>query len=123
LKEYLGEAFASIELVAADLTDPASIQTAVAGCDFVVHTASPVFIEESTSEDDYIKPAVDGTLSVLRAATDSGVKRVVITSSVASAYGTKTEGLLTEDDWTDLATCTHIYRKSKTLAERAAWDF
>lgn len=77
-------------------------------------------------EDDLIKPARDGTLRVLKAARDAGVKRVVVTSSFAAiGYGLPTEGkVFTESDWTDLETPgVPAYQRSKTIAERAAWDF
>jgi len=76
--------FEKIELVAVDLMDPASIEAAVEGVDFVVHTASPFPNALPANLDDLYKPAVEGTLTVLKAAQKHGVKRVVITSSVAA---------------------------------------
>lgn len=78
-----------IELVEADLLDEASWPRAVAGCTYVIHTASPFPVEVPRNESELIKPAVDGTLNVFRACVQEGstVKRVVLTSSVAAIHG------------------------------------
>ncbi|MCL2516705.1 MAG: NAD-dependent epimerase/dehydratase family protein, partial [Microbacteriaceae bacterium] len=77
--------------------------------------------------DELITPAREGTLRVLRAALAAGVKRVVVTSSFAAiGYGHERDRTApyTEDDWTNLDDPTvPAYQRSKTLAERAAWDF
>jgi len=112
-------AFGDIELVAADLTEDAGWPAAVAGCDVVMHTASPFFL--SDDESSLVGPAVDGTLRVLKAAHEAGVKRVVLTSSTAAIVNTSADRY-TEAQWSDVETCSP-YPKSKTLAERAAWDF
>ena len=111
----------------ADLMQDTGWDAAVAGCDFVAHVASPFPLAQPRDEDELIRPAVDGTLRVLRAAARGGVKRFIQTSStVAIAYGhphSRTTPL-TERDWSDLAgTGITAYVKSKTLAERAARDF
>jgi nucleoside-diphosphate-sugar epimerase len=116
----------ALSFVAADLMSDAGWAEAVAGCDFVLHVASPVQVENVRNEDDVIVPAREGTLRVLRAARDGGVKRVVLTSAFHSvAYGyAHTEHEFTEEDWTVLdGPGVTPYTKSKTLAERAAWDF
>ncbi|MFG1709816.1 NAD-dependent epimerase/dehydratase family protein [Nonomuraea sp. M3C6] len=89
------------------------------------HVASPFPSAPPDDEDELIRPAVEGTLRVLRAARDAGVRRVVVTSSFgAIGYGhPDTERPFTEDDWTDVDGGVAPYIKSKTLAERAAWDF
>ena len=94
------------------------------GSTYIVHTASPFPIEEPKDENVLIKPAVEGTLAVMKAARLNKVKRVVITSSVASIFKTGVEGQthFTENDWTDTKIA-QPYEKSKTLAEKAAWDF
>src|SRR5207302_4823624 len=93
------------------------------GCDYVVHVASPFPNETPKSEDELIRPAVDGTLRVLRAASGAGVKRVVLTSSIAAvSSGHRDEAVRTEADWS-VVDRGPAYAKSKTLAERAAWDF
>jgi nucleoside-diphosphate-sugar epimerase len=88
-----------------------------------MHVASPLPNETPKSEDELIRPAVDGTLRVLRAAADAGVKRVVLTSSIAAvSSGHRDEAVRTEADWS-IVDRSPVYPKSKTLAERAAWDF
>ena len=111
---------------AADLENDAGWREAVAGCDFVLHVASPLPPSVPKHEDELIVPAREGTLRVLRASRDAGVKRVVLTSSFAAiGYGHKVrEAPFTEADWTDPnGDDVAPYTKSKTLAERAAWDF
>lgn len=110
----------------ADLTADEGWREAVAGCDYVLHVASPLSTSVPKDENDMIVPARDGTLRVLRAARDAGVKRVVITSSVAAiGYGQPPRDKpFNETDWTNLdGADLQPYPKSKTLAERAAWEF
>lgn len=115
-----------LQFATADLRSDIGWDQAVAGCDFVLHVASPFPAAAPKHEDDLIVPARDGALRLLRAARAAGVKRVVLTSSFAAiGYGhPATERPFTEDDWTDPAgrDCS-AYAKSKTLAERAAWEF
>jgi len=92
----------------------------------VLHVASPFPVDQPKDENELIIPAREGALRVLRAAREAGVARVVLTSSFAAVgYSPKThDGDYTEADWTDPATPgITAYVKSKTLAERAAWDF
>ena len=115
-----------LSFVAADLTTDAGWPEAVAGCAYVLHVASPFPQSLPKHEDDLIVPAREGALRVLRAARDAGVKRVVLTSSFAAiGYGQKPQNApFTEDNWTDPnGPDVRPYTKSKTLAERAAWDF
>jgi dihydroflavonol-4-reductase len=115
-----------LSFLAADLNQDEGWAQAVAGCDYVQHVASPFPLAQPKDENDLIRPAVDGTLRVLRAARDAGVKRVVLTSSFAAiGYGHADEAAAyTEADWTDVnGPAVQPYMKSKTLAERAAWDF
>jgi nucleoside-diphosphate-sugar epimerase len=115
-----------LTLVEADLENDNGWKQAVAGCTWVEHVASPFPAAAPADENELIRPAVEGTLRVLRAAADSGtVRRVVLTSSVAAvAYGHGDIGgrTLSEEDWSVPDKC-EAYQKSKTLAERAAWDF
>jgi nucleoside-diphosphate-sugar epimerase len=111
---------------AADLENDAGWREAVAGCDFVLHVASPLPPSVPKHEDELIVPAREGTLRVLRASRDAGVKRVVVTSSFAAiGYGHKVREMpFNETDWTDPnGDDVAPYTKSKTLSERAAWDF
>ncbi|MET7477395.1 aldehyde reductase [Streptomyces sp. NPDC005648] len=114
-----------LTFVEADLTADEGWAEAVAGCRYVLHTASPFPGGEPDHEDDLILPAREGTLRVLRAARGAGVERVVVTSSFAAiGYGRPaTEQPFTEDDWTDPDSDIPAYIKSKVLAERAAWQF
>lgn len=115
-----------LSFVAADLASDAGWPQAVADCEYVLHVASPLPLENPKHEDELIIPAREGTLRVLRAARDAGVKRVVVTSSLgAIGYGQKSRQTpFTEADWTDpVGSDVSPYVKSKTLAERAAWDF
>ncbi len=112
------------ELVTADLESDEGWAKAVAGCEYVLHVASPFPLEDPADEDELIRPAVQGTLRVLRACAASGtVRRVVVTSSVAAvAPHHPGPEPLTEANWADVDS-DDAYQKSKTLAERAAWDF
>ncbi len=110
----------------ADLESDAGWPEAVAGCEYVLHVASPLPPTVPKHEDELIVPAREGTLRVLRASRDAGVKRVVLTSSFAAiGYGHKPKPTpFDETSWTDLNGDDVLpYPKSKTLAERAAWDF
>ena len=114
-----------LTFTAADLTADHGWEQAAAGCDYVLHVASPFPSSQPKNENEVIVPAVEGTLRVLRAATAAGVRRVVVTSSFAAiGYSPKPSGVpYDESDWTDPTGQTSAYVKSKTLAERAAWDF
>jgi len=110
----------------ADLGADPGWDEAVAGCDYVLHVASPFPANMPKDENELIVPARDGALRVLRAARDAGVKRVVLTSSFAAiGYGVEPPGRpFTEEDWSNPdGPGISAYAKSKTLAERAAWDF
>jgi nucleoside-diphosphate-sugar epimerase len=115
-----------LSFVAANLEGDAGWPEAVAGCDYVLHVASPFPAGAPAHEDALIVPARDGALRVLRASRAAGVRRVVLTSSFAAiGYGHKPRTTpFNETDWTDPnGAGTSAYVKSKTLAERAAWDF
>ncbi|MCO8274033.1 aldehyde reductase [Actinoplanes sp. TRM 88003] len=114
-----------LEFVRADLRDDEGWADAAAGCDYVLHVASPTLTQVPRDDDEMVRPAVDGTLRVLRAAHGAGVKRVVMTSAIgAIAYGHEPRDTpFTEQDWTNVDADIAPYQKSKTLAERAAWDF
>ena len=115
-----------LSFVAADLLRDEGWAQAMADVDFVLHVASPVQPGHVANEDDLIVPAREGTLRVLRAARDAGVKRVVLTSAFhAVSWGHPHDGhTFTENDWTVLdGPGVDAYGRSKTLAERAAWSF
>ncbi|HOP20455.1 MAG TPA: aldehyde reductase, partial [Amphiplicatus sp.] len=116
----------ALKFFAADLESDAGWAEAVAGCDYVLHVASPFPPTVPKDENELIIPAREGALRVLRAARDAGVKRVVLTSSFAAVgYGQPQRSApFTEENWTDVeGDDVRAYVKSKTLAERAAWDF
>lgn len=120
------EAGARLSFVAANLLEDDGWPAAVAGAQYVLHVASPVPAVAPEHEDDLIRPAREGTLRVLRAAQAAGVARVVLTSSVAAIiHCDKRERgeLLDESDWSDLDQPLPAYDKSKTIAERAAWEY
>ncbi|MBV8351987.1 MAG: aldehyde reductase [Verrucomicrobia bacterium] len=114
-----------VSFVAADLENDAGWSDAVAGCEYVLHVASPFPDSVPKHEDELITPAREGTLRVLRAARDAGAKRVVLTSSFAAiGYGHEPQDKpFDETNWSNLNEDAGAYVKSKTLAERAAWDF
>ncbi len=110
----------------ADLSADAGWAAAMAGARYVLHVASPIGVAAPKSDDELIVPARDGTLRVLRAARDAGVKRVVMTSSGAAIqYGHgRGDRTFTEADWTNVdGPDVSAYNKSKTIAERAARDW
>jgi dihydroflavonol-4-reductase len=114
-----------LSLLAADLTRDEGWADAVRGCNYVLHVASPFPPKQPKDPDELIVPAREGTLRVLRAGLDAGVKRVVVTSSVAAIRlpdGSEPRPL-DERDWTDPdSPGLTPYLRSKTIAERAAWD-
>src|SRR3954449_1153267 len=109
----------------ADLTSDDHWDNVIEGCDYVLHVASPFPAKQPKDPDELIAPAREGTLRVLGLALDHGVKRVVVTSSVAAVRLARDgeSRPLTEEDWTDPDEpgLTADVR-SKTIAERAAWD-
>ncbi|CAO3421293.1 SDR family oxidoreductase [Azospirillum endophyticum] len=109
----------------ADLARDDGWNDAAAGCDYVLHTASPFPTTQPEDPNDLIVPARDGALRVLRAAKAAGTRRVVLTSSFAAVgYGARPASHVhTEEDWTPADAPNQPYILSKTIAERAAWDF
>jgi dihydroflavonol-4-reductase len=117
-----------LTFVELDLEKDSGWEAALNGVDVLMHTASPFPLASPNDENELIRPAVEGTLRALKAAKSSGIKRVILTSSMAAIYGCELPAGISEYDetmWTDV---THpvgrvAYTKSKTLAEKAAWDF
>ena len=116
---------AALSFFAADLERDDGWAAAVAGCDYVIHVASPLPIAAPKTEDELIVPARDGVLRVLKAARDAEVKRVVFTSTCGAIYyGHPPQAEpFDETSWTNLDGEMSAYVKSKAIAERAAWDF
>ena len=119
------EALRRLTFFAADLENDAGWREAVAGCDYVLHVASPTLTQMPKNDDEMVIPAREGVLRVLRLARDADVKRVVLTSAFgAIGYGHPPRNRpFTEEDWTEINDTVAPYQKSKTLSERAAWDF
>lgn len=118
--------FSKLDFIEADLTSDKNWHESMIDCNYVLHIASPIFLRLPKNEDEMIRPAVDGTLRVLKAARDSGVKRVVMTSNFgAVGYSHKDKSsVITEESWTNPnEKGLSVYNKSKVLAEKAAWDF
>jgi dihydroflavonol-4-reductase len=115
-----------LSIVAADLNADDGWEQAVTGCDYVLHVASPFPPAQPKDPDQLIVPARDGALRVLRASLDAGVQRVVMTSSVAAVRHGRApspDAPYSEADWTDADDLRRTpYVRSKTIAERAAWD-
>jgi nucleoside-diphosphate-sugar epimerase len=114
-----------LEVVAADLERDEGWDAAASGCRYVLHVASPFPATPPRDENEIIAPAREGALRVLRAAKGAGAARVVLTSSLAAVlYGVDRDKTFTEADWSNVDDPRiGAYEKSKTLAERAAWEF
>lgn len=118
---------ANLSFAEIDLLDPIEKwESTMQGVDCMLHMASPVPTKIPKNELDIIEPAKKGTLNVLQAATNQNIKRVVITSSIGAViYGVRKHGAFHEKDWTNPLNYkdTNAYFRSKTLAEKAAWEF
>lgn len=115
----------NLEFCELDLLKDKGWDRAMEGCEFVLHVASPFIMIEPKDENEYIKPAVDGTLRALEAAKKAGVKRVVLTSSIVAMLKDADESInINYNSWTNVsAKNVSAYARSKTLAEKSAWDF
>jgi len=111
-----------VTFVQLDVLHDAGWAEAMRGCDVVIHLASPFLLAEPKDERVMITPAVEGTKRVIEAAKEAGVKRVVLTSSVVAMTSGRPSGTYGSDSWSDVEQNIGSYAKSKTLAERAAWD-
>ncbi|MGU3416289.1 SDR family oxidoreductase [Enterobacteriaceae bacterium C34A] len=110
----------------ADLTSDDGWSEAMKGCRYVLHGASPTPTGQQTTEADWVNPAIDGNLRVLRAAREANVVRVVLTSAfgaIGVGHPATYRRPFDETDWSDVSGDVWPYQKSKTLSERAAWDF
>ena len=115
----------NLEFCELNLLNDEGWNDAAKGCDFVMHVASPFINIEPKDENEYIRPAVDGTMRALKAAKSAGVKRVVLTSSMVSMLGNADKSIdVNSRTWTNIkGKNVSAYSKSKTLAEQAAWNF
>ncbi|MGE0076418.1 MAG: SDR family oxidoreductase [Bacteroidales bacterium] len=118
--------FENLSFVETELTNDNNWAKAMDGCKYVLSVASPVFFEKPKNEDEAIRPAVEGILRILRFAKQTGVKRVVMTSNFGAVGFTQRDKSreTIESDWTNVnAKGLSLYEKSKTLAEKTAWNF
>jgi nucleoside-diphosphate-sugar epimerase len=118
--------FENLSFAETELTKDDNWEEAMQGCQYVLSVASPVFFEIPKDENEAIHPAVDGILRILKFAKNAGVKRVVMTSNFGAVGFSQTNKSrqTTEADWTDIyLKGLSVYEKSKTLAEKAAWEF
>lgn len=119
----------NLEFSVADLLDTEVWNSLTKNIDYIHHIASPFPAQLPENEEDIIKPAKEGALNILRAAVKNNVKRVIMTSSTTAMIYGKTQGnqnqVFNESDWTDveLKEDSTSYHRSKTIAEKAAWDF
>jgi len=116
----------NLTFVVADLMSDDGWAEAAAGCTYVLHGASPTPSGEQVTEADWINPAIDGNLRILRAARNAGVRRVVLTSAfgaIGVGHPDDYRRPFDESDWSDVSGDVWPYQKSKTLSERAAWEF
>ena len=115
----------NLEFCELDLLKDDGWDDAIKGCEFLMHVASPFINIEPKDENEYIRPAVDGTIRALNAAKSAGIKRVVLTSSMVSMLENADKSINVDaESWTNVkAKNVSAYSKSKTLAERAAWEF
>lgn len=118
---------ANLEFAFLDLNKDDGWQEAMHGCDVLMHTASPFPFSQPKDPQELIRPAVDGTKRALQAAHDAGIKRVILTSSCAAIYKDDSKPPMQvsdETNWTSPESpMVSAYEASKTLAERAAWEF
>lgn len=130
IKEVLSRhgivSFERLSFFNAELTKDENWESAMSGCKYVLSVASPVFFDKPKNEDDAIRPATEGILRILKFARKTGVKRVVMTSNFGAVGFTQTDKsrATIESDWTDTRhKGLSVYERSKTLAEKKAWDF
>lgn len=113
-----------LEFCELDLTNDDNWADALEDCDYVLHVASPFKFKQTSDENEIIKPAVEGTLRALKFAQKAKIKRFVQTSSIAAMSAHMYSGEIKPTDWTDLNDNNiSTYARSKTLAEKASWDF
>lgn len=115
----------NLEFCVLNLLEDTGWDKAMEGCEFVLHVASPFINIEPKDESEYIKPAVEGTMRALKAAKKAGVNRVVLTSSIVAMLKDADESInINYNSWTNVsAKNVSAYARSKTLAEKSAWDF
>ena len=113
----------NFEICELNLLEDQGWAEAASNCDYLLHIASPCVIKEPKHENEIIDPAVNGTLRAIKAAHKANVKKIVITSSIGSIIYGHNKNICDSKDWTDVSFSVGAYIKSKTLAEKAAWDY
>tara|TARA_B100000963_G_scaffold242705_1_gene212464 strand:+ start:8076 stop:9086 length:1011 start_codon:yes stop_codon:yes gene_type:complete len=113
----------NFEICKLNLLEDQGWAEATSNCDYLLHIASPCVIKEPKHENEIIDPAVNGTLRAIKAAHKANVKKIVITSSIGSIIYGHNKNICDSKDWTDVSFSVGAYIKSKTLAEKAAWDY
>ncbi len=124
VREALGPASDRLSLAVCDLTGDEGWAEAFQGVDALIHVASPFILREPKDEQEYLRPAVDGTLRVMRFARDTGVTNAVVTSTYLTMAGHMFAGTFGPDDHTPMDDPSiNAYIRSKVAAEEALWDF
>ena len=124
VREALGVTDGSLSFAECDLTVDQGWKEAFTGVDAVIHVASPFILKEPKDEQEYLRPAVEGTLRVMQFARDAGIKKVVVTSTYLTMAGHMTSGSFGPGDFTPFDEPTiNAYIRSKIAAEQALWDF
>ncbi len=113
----------NFEVCKLNLLDDYGWDISTSNCDYLMHIASPCIVKEPKDEKEIIDPAVKGTLRALKAAHKSNVKKVILTSSIGSIVFGHNKEICDPSDWTDISVPVGAYIKSKTLAEKAAWNY
>ena len=111
-----------IQFFQADLLSDDNWEDAMADCEYVMHVASPYPLNQPKDESVLIKPAVEGTERVVSLAIKNNVKKIVLTSSVVAVSVGHTKKEYSEEDWSFADKPIAAYAKSKTLAEKKAWE-
>ena len=113
----------ALEFCELDLLKDEGWDDAMTGCTYAMHVASPFYVREPKNENELIEPAKEGTIRAMRSAQKAGIKRIVVTSSVVAMSAHLKGGVATPSTWTDINEKINTYQRSKTIAEKAAWDF
>ena len=125
IKEYFVHDYEelNLEFCELDLLNDKGWDVAASDCEYIMHIASPFVIEEPKNENNLIEPALEGTLRALEAGKKNNIKKFILTSSMASvAYGHKAK-ICNKNNWTEISNQVGAYVRSKTIAEKAAWEF
>ncbi len=125
IRKYLGMEFdkEQFEICKLDLLKDEGWKESMKDCSYLFHIASPCITKEPKNENEIIQPAVEGTIRALKFAQNSEIKKVIVTSSIASIVYGHNKNIYSQYDWTDNSKNLGAYIKSKTLADKAAWDF